>query len=405
VNIAARIEPVAESGGICLSSAVYKQVRNKIPNELEKLRPTAVKGMQASIDLYRVVLPWSVQTTSPSGSAPTGIAILPFTNISPDPKDEYIADGLTEELITVLSQLRELQVIARTSVNQYKATIQPVSQIGAELGVSSILEGSVRQAGNRLRITAQLIDAKSQRHVWAETYDRDLDDGFAVQAEIARQVAEALKVELQPAERARLDNAPSVRADSYLAYLKGRTLMHLENAASWKAAKEQFDLAISLDPQNASAYSGLSDFVGLYGSSQLGRSTKELKETGRRLAERAIELDPNLAEAHASSAATLWLDWDWVGAEREFQRALSLNPSYSQAHHWYAELLSWQVRIEESLLEWALAEASDPLAPWTLSHHAALLTWLGKYQEALVARPERPSMFADPVLRTPELLP
>ncbi len=338
VNIASRIQAAAEPDGICISNAVHEQVWNKVSEGIEKLPPMEFKGLRTPLSLYRVVPPRALGGASSESSSPAGIAVLPFSNISPDPKDEYFADGLTEELITVLSQLRELRVISRTSVMLYKATPKSASQIGTELGVTSILEGSVRKAGNRLRITAQLIDARSDRHLWAKTYDRELDDVFSVQAEIAKLVAESLRVELQPTEGARLDNTPTVRPDSYLAYLKGRTLMHQENTVSWKAAHEQFDLAITLDFQNASAYSGLSDLVRLYGSSQLGMSAKEQKETGRRLAERAIELDPNLAEAHASSAATLWLDWDWAGAEKEFKRALSLNPSYSQAHHWYARV-------------------------------------------------------------------
>jgi len=382
VNIASRIQVVGEPGGICISNAVHEQVWNKISEKMEKLPPMELKGLRAPMALYRVVPAWATGGTSSESSRTAGIAVLPFTNISPDPKDEYFADGLTEELITVLSQLRELRVISRTSVMLYKATPKSASQIGAELGVSSILEGSVRKAGNRLRVTAQLIDARSDRHLWAQAYDRELDDVFSVQAEIAKQVAEGLKVELQPAEGAALTTRAPVKSDSYVAYLKGRTLAHQENDAAYKAAKIQFDLAISLDPQNAAAHSGLSDLVRLYGAHSLGMSDNGRQETARRLAERAIELDPNLAEAHASSAVTFWLDWDWAGAEREFQRALSLNPSYSQAHHWYAELLSWQVRIDEALSEWALAEASDPLSPFNLSHFAFLLTWLGKYEEA-----------------------
>jgi len=383
VNIASRIQSVAEPGGICVSNAVQEQVWNKISDKLEKLPPTALKGLRIPMDLYRVALPWTRGGSPPENSGPTGIAVLPCTNISPDPKDEYFADGLTEELITVLSQLRELRVISRTSVMLYKSTPKSASQIGAELGVVSILEGSVRKAGSRLRITAQLIDARSDRHLWAKTYDRELNDVFAVQAEIAKQVAEGLKVELRPTEEARLEVRPAVRSDSYLAYLKGRTLLHQLNEISYKAAKEQFDLAISLDPRNAAAYSGLSDLVRLHGSSYFGMSRKQAEATGRQLADRAIELDPNLAEAHASAAATLWLNYDFIGGEKEFKRALSLNPSYSQAHHWYAELLSWQARTDEALAEWALAEGSDPLSPFNLLHHAVLLTWLGKYDEAL----------------------
>ena len=383
VNIASRIEQVAEPGGICVSGAVHEQVQNKVSDRLERLPPTALKGVRATMEIYRVVLPWMMTASPPGDSGPTGIAVLPFTNISPDPNDEYFADGLTEELITVLSQLRELRVISRTSVMLYKASPKSTTQIGAELGVVSILEGSVRKAGHRLRVTAQLIDARSDRHLWATTYDRELDDVFAVQAEIARQVADGLKVELRPGEAARLDLNPGVRSDSYSAYLKGRTLLYQQNEISYRAAKEQFDRAIALDPRNAAAHSGLADLVLLHGPSSFGMSRTEADGAGRRLADRAIELDPNLAEAHASVGGALWRNYDFTGAEREFQRALLLNPSYSQAHHWYAELLSWELRTDEALAEWALAEASDPLSPFNLSHHALLLGWLGKYDQAL----------------------
>ncbi|MCI4347003.1 MAG: hypothetical protein L3J97_00075 [Thermoplasmata archaeon] len=384
VNVASRIEPLAPPGGICISGEVYSQVRNKIPNSMEKLPHAGLKGVLVAIDIYGVVLPWARGASPPESPVPTGIAVLPFTNISPDPKDEYIADGLTEELITVLSQLRELRVISRTSVMHYKATPKSASQIGTELGVVSILEGSVRKAGSRLRVSAQLIDARSDRHLWAKSYDRELDDVFAVQVEIAKQVAEALAVELRPVEAAHLDARPVVRSDSYLAYLKGRTLMHQQDEASCKAAKEQFDLAIALDPGNGAAYSGLSDLVRLHGAPYLGMSRKEAQDAGRRLAEQALVLDPNLAEAHASTAFTLWSSgYDWPAAEKEFRRALSLNPSYSQAHHWYAEFLAWQLRTDEALEQWALAEGSDPLSPFNLSHYAIFLAWLGRYDEAI----------------------
>jgi adenylate cyclase len=213
VNVASRIEPVATPGGLCISGQVFDQVRNKIPNRLEKLPPTALKGLEVPIDIYRVVLPWTVPESPSRDSGPTRLAVLPFANISPDPKDEYFADGLTEEMITVLSQLRELRVIARTSVTPYKSTSKGVAQIGTELGVDSVLEGSVRKAGDELRITVQLIDVATQEHTWASTYDRKLEKVFAVQAEIAREVAEALKVGLRAAEQSRLESRPPVRAD------------------------------------------------------------------------------------------------------------------------------------------------------------------------------------------------
>jgi adenylate cyclase len=385
VNIAARIEPMAEPGGICVSGAVREQIWNKIPDKLEKLPPKALKGLQVPLDIYRVVLPWTGGEPPTYSSAPTGLAVLPFTNISPDPKDEYFADGLTEELITVLSQLRGFRVIARTSVMPYKSTSKGVSQIGTELRVSSVLEGSVRKAGNRLRVTAQLIDVGSEGHVWANTYDRELDDVFAVQAELAKQVAEALKIELRPSEEARLNTRTAVRPDSYLAYLKGRTLLHLVPfPTSLAAAKEELENAVRLDPNNAAAHAGLADAIRMLGWGYPDFVPADWDETSRRLVTRAIELDPNLGEAHASLAMVLADDFDYAAAEKELKLALSLSPSNSDAHYGYADLLIVQGRTEEALVEFALAEAADPLRTTIIGWFALYLTWLGKLDKARV---------------------
>ena len=384
VNIAARVEPIAEPGGICVSGAVREQVWNKISDKLEKLPPKALKGLQAPTDIYRVVLPWTVRDPTTAASRPTGLAVLPFSSISPDAKDEYFADGLTEELITVLSQRRDLRVIARTSVMPYKSTSKGVSQIGAELRVSSILEGSVRKAGNRLRVAAQLIDVESEGHIWSNTYNRELDDVFAVQAELAKQVAEALKIELRATEEIRLQARPTVRPDSYLAYMKGRTLLHTPGPASVAAAKEQFELAISLDGRNAAAYAGLADATAAQAWWKQDLPQAEQKETRRRMVARAIELDPNLAEAHASLASILKEDFDYAAAEKEFKLALLLNPSDPWAHHSYAHLLEDETRTDEALVELSLAEGADPLSPGNLHCAAWLLVWLGRLDEALV---------------------
>ena len=382
VNIASRIEPVAEPGGICLSGAVHEQVRNKIPDKLEKLPPTALKGLEVPMDIYRVVLPWTIRAPPSDTSGPAGVAVLPFTNMSPDPADSYFADGLTEELITVLSQLRELRVIARTSVMQYKSTTKPISQIGTELGVSSVLEGSVRRAGNRLRITAQLIEAGSQGHLWAKSYDRELDDVFAVQTEIAKQVTDALKIELRATEETRLDARPAVRQDSYLAYLKGRTLQQDPRQASLVAAKAQFELAISLDPRNAAAHAGLANAIRKLGIWFSDASQTGWVERSRPLVARAIELDPDLAEAHLVLALVHYWSRDLDAEEKELRLALSLDPSYAEAHWTYAQLLGGRGRTDEALLEFALAEAADPLWTQNLWLFASLLVWLGRFDEA-----------------------
>jgi adenylate cyclase len=382
VNLASRIAPCAVPGGVCISGPVFDQVRNKIPNRLEKLDPKKLKGVKFPPDLYSVALPWVSPPGPPESPGATRLAVLPFANISPDPHDEYVADGLTEELITVLSQLSELRVIARTSVSQYKSTSKSIAQIGAELGVSSVLEGSVRKAGNQLRVTVQLIDVDTQAHSWAKTYDRELDNVFAVQAEIAKLVAQHLKVDVAGAEQARLEARPVVRPDSYIAYLKGRTLLHSDLPDSLEAAKAQFELAISLDPTHAAAHSGLADVLQLAGWQGSGVSRRKWAETTRRLTARAIELDPSIAEAHASLALIRWENFEWKAAEEEFKQALSLNPSYSLAHIWYAALLEDEARADEALRELALAERADPLSPTNLFRVAELLIWIGRPEEA-----------------------
>lgn len=381
VNVASRIGPCAAPGEVCISGPVFDQVRNKIPNPLEKLEPRGLKGLQIAVDIYRVVLPWNVSPTPPA-AGPSRIAVLPLANISPDPRDEYFADGLTEELIGALSKVRGLRVIARTSVGQYKSTSKTVSQIAAELGVASVLEGSVRIAGRRLRITLQLIDPATQAHVWANTYDRELDDVFAVQTDIAKQVADALKVEIQREEDARLGARPTVRTDSYLAYLKGRTLLHGRSEEALRRAKEEFELAVSLDATNAAALSGLSDVIRLTGAIRRKSPLADWDEASRALAERAVALDPSLAEAHTSLGYSLWADYDYTGAETEFRLATSLSPSYPSAHLWYAELLIDQCRYDEALPQLSLAEEADPRSSIILAAHAFLFILLGRLNEA-----------------------
>lgn len=385
VNIASRIQPVAEPGGICVSNAVREQVWNKISDHLEKLPPTALKGLRVPMDIYRVVLPWTVHGAPAANEGPPRLAVLPFTNMSPDPADVFFADGLTEELITVVSQLQELRVIARTSVMQYKSTTQDASQIGANLGVSWILEGSVRRAGNRLRITAQLIDAASQAHAWSKSYDREIDDVFAVQSEIAKQVADALKIELRPGEAARLATRPPVQMDSYLAYLKGRSVLQsIWSEKTFRAAKQQFELALSLDPSNARAHSGLADSLMVLKWGHYKRGEDEGESAIRDHVVRALALDPQLAEAHNSLGDILWDEAKHLDAEKEFQLALSLNPSYAAAHFSYAHLLLTFNRPEESLKEMTLAEQLDPSSVRYLDSHAWLLVLLRRLDEAAV---------------------
>ena len=385
VNIASRIQPVAEAGGICVSNAVREQVWNKISDRLEKLPLTALKGLRTPVEIYRILLPWTGPGTPPAGNGQARLAILPFANMSPDPSDVFFADGLTEELITVVSQLHNLRVIARTSIMQYKSTTQEVSQIGANLGVGWILEGSVRRAGNRLRITAQLIDVPSQAHVWSKSYDREIDDVFAVQSEIAKQVADALKIELRPNEAARLATRPAVQMDSYLAYLKGRSWLESDwGEKNVRAAMREFETALSLDPSNARAHSGLADSIMSLKWLRYRRSEDEGDSVIRQHVLRALELDPHLAEAHSSLGDILWDEGKHLDAEREFQTALSFNPSYAPANYDYGHLLLTFNRPEEALERIVLAGQLDPSSQPFLVWHVLLLIMLRRLDEAAI---------------------
>src|SRR5271157_1635300 len=223
VNIASRIEPLAEPGGVCISGDVYAQVRNKLPYAMNQVAAPDLKNVTVPVDVYRIVMPWMRDDSKEVVELDrTRIAVLPFASMSPDPNDEYFADGLTEELIGKVSQVGGLEVIARTSVMNYKKKEKSVSQIGKELSVGTVMEGSVRKAGNRIRVAAQLINANTEGHLWSSTYDRDLEDIFAIQSDIANQIAEALKVKLAPGQGPAGKHPENIEA--YTLYLKGRSL-------------------------------------------------------------------------------------------------------------------------------------------------------------------------------------
>ena len=382
VNIAARIEPVAEPGGICLSGAVREQVWNKIADKLEKLPPTALKGLPLPMEIYRVVLPWTVREPSFVHSGLAGLAVLPFSNISPDPKDEYFADGLTEELITVLSQLRGLRVIARTSVMQYKSVPKPVSQIGLELRVSSILEGSVRKAGNRLRVTAQLIDVGSEDHVWATTYDRELDDIFAVQKEIAEEVASSLKGQLLEEDKRRIEKVGRASVEAYTLLLKGRFYLNRWDKASADSAIEYFAQAIDQSPGYAAAYAGLARAYSILGFLEVD-DRNEAYSKAEEYALRALELDESLAEAHVSRAYTLWNKYDFAARDAELERALELNPNSAEAHLLLADGWSLRGRWDNALREIEEALELDPLSVRTAGDAGTSYLYHGQYDRAI----------------------
>ncbi|MCI0402423.1 MAG: protein kinase [Acidobacteria bacterium] len=293
------------------------------------------------------------------------IAVLPLENLSADPEEEYFVDGMTEELISQLAQISALKVISRTSVMQYKKARKPLPEIARELDVDAVVEGSVRRAGNRVRITAQLVHAPSDRHLWAKSYERDLSDVLTLQAEVAREIAHEVNVALTPQEQARFAAARPTNPEAHELYLKGRYYWNRRTEDGLRKSLAYFQEAIEKDPGYALAYVGVADSYAMLGSDIVSSALPphEARPLGKAAALKALELDPNLGEAHASLAAAYqYYDWDWAAAEREFRRAIELNPNYASAHQWYANHLVMFGRHSESLAEARRARELDPLS-------------------------------------------
>jgi TolB-like protein/Tfp pilus assembly protein PilF len=288
------------------------------------------------------------------------LAVLPLENLSRDQEQEYFAEGMTEALITTLAKIGELRVVSRTSIMQYKGVHKPLREIARELGVDAIVEGTVLRAGDRVRITAQLIDAAKESHLWAESYERDLRDVLSLQAEVAQAVAREVRVKLTPLELAHLGQVHPVDPEAYAAYLKGRYHWNRRSGEGCGKAMQCFQQTIARDPTYAAAYSGLADCLSLLGVWSL-IAPDEGCGKAKGLALQALERDPSLAEAHVSLAwATMWYDYDFAAAEREFERSLELNPRYVTGHTWFGFFLAMMGRNEEAYTELKRAIRLDP---------------------------------------------
>lgn len=309
------------------------------------------------------------------------IAVLPFTNMSPNRDDEYFADGTTEELISTLSNISNLTVISRTSIMQYKRAKKNLSDIGKELRAGTLLEGSVRKAGNRVRITVQLLDAIEDKHLWSQSYDRELHDVFAVQSDIATSVADALKVKLLSEDTSQIQKKPTENTEAYLLYLKGRQYWNRRSEDNLKKAIDCFTNAISLDSNFALAYVGLADCYRVMSVEIIPFA--EAAQKTKALALNALRLDKTLAEAHTSYASVLENEWNWDAAEAEYKKAIELNPNYATAHHWYSLLLRTEGRLEEALAEAKKSLELDPLASVTSVAVGIAYLVLERYDEAI----------------------
>ena len=425
VNIAARIEPLAEAGGICVSEDVARQIQNKLDCLLVKLGSGELKNIGLPVEIYRILLPWQKPRWPPAdrlafflrkksarrmvaagvlagvvlaalllwhraAHAPAGpvnrLAVLPLVNIGGDNRDEYFADGMTEELISSLSTIRDLNVIARTSIARFKGAQHDIAEIGTALNVGSILEGSVRLAGEDARVNVNLIEVRSQKTIWSQEYTRKIKDIFAIQSAIAQSVTEALQVQLLSGERSLLERRGTDNNDAYRQYLLGRSHLTRRTGEEVVKAIECFSLAIELDPAFALAHAGLAESYTLAGNAGYGTLPREQAiEQARTSARKAVQLDDSLAEAHAALGYVKFrIDWDWAGAETEFKRALELKPGYAGAHERYALYLAIQHRFAEAMAEMQRAQQLDPLSASVSTGIGRILHFERRLDEAIL---------------------
>jgi TolB-like protein/Tfp pilus assembly protein PilF len=313
------------------------------------------------------------------------LVVLPFENLSEDRTQEYFNDGLTEEMITQLSRLNpeRLGVIARTSAMKYQGTKKSIREIGAELGVAYVLEGSVRRALGRVRIAAQLIQVRDETHLWAQTYERSLTDILKLQSEVARAIAREIRVKLAPREERRLAASSAVSPQAYEAYLKGRHLWNTRTEDGMRKSIAHYEQAIRLYPQYAMAYAGVADsyvMLACRGMVPAKDTFRKAKEAARK----AIDLDGELGEAHGSLAHVRLHDWDWEGLEADFERAIDLNPAQAIVYYWYGEFLMSRGRPEEAIAVTQKAQQTDPLSPVIGSSLAMILYLARRYDQAAV---------------------
>ncbi len=290
------------------------------------------------------------------------LAVLPFENRSGDPEQEFFTDGMTDALITGLAQIGALRVISRTSAMRFKGARKPLPEIARELQVDAVVEGSVLRAGDRVRITAQLVEAASDRSLWAQSYERNITDILSLQSELARAIADGIRVRITPDEAARLVAKGPVDPAAHVAYLQGRFLWNRWTADALRQSIEKFEQALAIDPNYAMAWAGIADSYGVLGNIN-AIPAPEAYAAAKRAAERGLAIDPNVAELHTSLGYVhRFFDWDWPRSEREFLRALELNPGYATARRWYAQLVSGLGRHDEAIAEAERALALDPLA-------------------------------------------
>ncbi len=403
VNIAARLEPLAQPGGICISSIVNESIGNRVDVHFQDGGDIQVKNIDRPIRIWR----WHPDMPAVSGAAPkpaasangqqhkaatASIAILPFTNMSGDPEQEYFSDGISEDIITDLSKIAGLTVIARNSSFTYKGRAVDVRTVGRELGVASVLEGSIRRAGQRVRITAQLIDTSNGGHLWADRYDRDLTDIFEVQDDVTHRIVDALKITLSPTEKAQRSETKASDLEAYELSLRAREVLlgPTKNRETFDRARKLFLQALELDPNFAKAYAGLGFAYMFDYQNRWSDNPDASLGLAKEYAERAIEKDPKEALAHAVAAVTATFRRDIDRAQSEIDIALSLNPNMAMAYNIQGGIRIYLGRPDEAIPLIERAMRLDPATNQQFLHFLGMANLLaGKYETAAAALRER----------------
>ncbi|HXI52340.1 MAG TPA: adenylate/guanylate cyclase domain-containing protein [Candidatus Saccharimonadales bacterium] len=394
VNLAARLEPMAEPGGICFSQQVFDQVRRAITQPIACLEKVELKHVTRPVDLYRISLGKPLPSAAPP-SKPVekkSVAVLPFVNMTPERENEFLSDGITEDLITALSQVKGLRVPASTSVFALKGKHEDIRKIGAQLCVATVLEGSVRRSGKQLRVTAKLINVADGYNLWSERFEREIEDVFAIQDEISRAIVQALKVRLVGEAESPLVKRPTESTDAYQLYRKGRHYW-TQRGEGLNKGLHYFELALLEDPHYALAHAGVADsyiLLGYYGH----LSPKEAFPKAKAAALRSLALNDTLAEGHCSLGYVNFLyDWDTEASEKEFKQAVALSPGYITAHYWSSSCLLAMGRNEEALAGDYRALEKDPISVLTNAHYAWTLVGLRQYEKAMGQLQKTLSMF------------
>lgn len=390
VNIASRIQALAPPGGIYISEMVYRNIANKKEIESAFVREEKLKNVKVPVRIYEVLTENSKAFTQPdtidetiSGSAiASSIAVLPFTNLSSDPEQEYFSDGLTEDIITQLSKIKAYKVISKTSVAQYKNSPKSVKEIGRDLDVGLVLEGSVQRSGEQVRITAQLINAITDEHIWADSYDRPVNDIFSIQREVAMAIASVLNTTLSKKETQQLDYIPTVNLQAYDFYLRGKLLVEKRNKSDLLVARELFQQAVNKDKSFANAYSGLADTY-LLSSFRGYEDHVKMLWLAKKNIDIAAGLDPFSGETQASLGYWYYQNFDWHAAEITYRRSIGLNVNQSNVYLWLAILLESKGQYNEALKIYDQGNEVNPMWDYLLQNKIRALVNSNNKEEAI----------------------